>query len=216
MPCGPAACTVSTGWSFCWHYYSRQHRGTCQISGGHPGHHQRPGTWVLFMLTWSPLLSMPAIHALSLEIRPLLGVCHEHQVIRIEALPWYTSVELTRQSLQHQNEEQWAKDRTLMHTNSHTKLLTVPSIDPHTTPSLGVHALDDPQSPFLDPRLLKAHHRTFLWTMKMASVVPLPGTKRNCISSMFTISQMLKSSTRSMTSSSASWLDLWIWDHNTV
>ena len=35
---------ANAGWSFCWHHYSRQHRGTCQIHGGHHGHHQRPGT----------------------------------------------------------------------------------------------------------------------------------------------------------------------------
>ena len=39
---------------------------------------------------------------------------------------------------------------------------TVLTIDPHTTPYIGV--LDDPHSPFLDPRLLKALHRTFLGT----------------------------------------------------
>ena len=43
--CGTAAYTVTTGWSFCQQHYSRQHKGTCQISGGHPGHHQRPNTW---------------------------------------------------------------------------------------------------------------------------------------------------------------------------
>ena len=107
-------------------------------------------------------------------------------------------------------------------TNSHGKLLTVLTIDPHTTLGIEAYALDDTHTPFLE---LKAHHRTFLdtrskalsrstkakwiifsaviyfsssWrTTKMASVVLLPGTKPNCISSIFTISRMKKSSTRS-------------------
>ena len=53
--------------------------------------------------------------------------------------------------LQHQNGEQWAQDRTLMHTNSHAKLFIVLTIDPHMTLGIGVHALDDTHSPFLDP-----------------------------------------------------------------
>ena len=79
--------------------------------------------------------------------------------------------------------------------------------------------------PFQTPRLHKAHQKTFFgtrskdfsrstmanwrrllavamyfcsWqTMKMASVVSLPGTKANCISSIFTILWMEKSSTHS-------------------
>ena len=47
---------------------------------------------------------------------------------------------------QHQNEEQWVKDRALMHTNSHTKILTVLTID-HKTLGIGVHALDDTHAP---------------------------------------------------------------------
>ena len=42
--------------------------GTCHISGGHPGHHQRPGTWSSSCWKRSPLLSMPAFHALSLQV----------------------------------------------------------------------------------------------------------------------------------------------------
>ena len=153
LSCGPTACTVSTGWSFCRHHYSnsRQHRSTCQIAGGHPGHHQRPGTWP--SSCWHGALTFNArFPRLYLGHTLLLGVRDEHQVISLEELPWYAGVELTWQSLKHQNEEQWAKDRTLMHTDSHTKLLTVLTIDPHMTPGLGVHALDDLHSPFHDPR----------------------------------------------------------------
>ena len=46
---------------------------------------------VFFVLTWSPLLSMSAFHALS------LGVRGEHRAIRIKQLPRHTSVELNRQ-----------------------------------------------------------------------------------------------------------------------
>ena len=41
-----------------------------------------------------------------------------------------------------------------MHTHSHAKLFTVLTIDPHTTPSdmVGVDALDDMHSPFIDTK----------------------------------------------------------------
>ena len=39
-----------------------------------------------------------------------------HQVISVEKLPWHTSAELTRKRFQHQDEEQGARDRALMHT----------------------------------------------------------------------------------------------------
>ena len=54
-----------------------------------------------------------------------------------------------RQHLQHQDEEQWAKDRALMHTNSHAKLITVSTIDLHTAPGIVVHTLDDMHSLFV-------------------------------------------------------------------
>ena len=50
---------VSTEWSFCRHHYSRQQRGTCQISGGHPGHHQRLGTWS--SSCWHRVLCQPSV-----------------------------------------------------------------------------------------------------------------------------------------------------------
>ena len=188
--------------------------------GGHPGHHQRPGTWS--SLCWHGTFTFHAsLPCLELEDTPILrGVSNEHQVIRVEELPWYTSAELTRQHLQHHREEQWANDGTLMHTNYHAKLLTVLTIDSHTTPGLGVEYMlwmirpahssipwlvKAPDKTFLGTRLkafsrsTKAKYSGFLaamcfccrWrTMKMASVVPLPGTKPNCISSMFTISWM--------------------------
>ena len=70
---------------------------------------------------------MPAFHILS------LGVRDEHQVVSVKKLPRHTSVELPRKRLHHQNEEQWAKDISLMDTNSYGKMLTVLTIDLHTT-----------------------------------------------------------------------------------
>ena len=56
-----------------------------------------------------------------------------------------------QKQLQHQDEAQWAKNRDFMHTKSHAKLLTVLTIEPHMTPGVGVHALDDAHSPLFDP-----------------------------------------------------------------
>ena len=80
----------------------------------------------------------------------LLGVRDEHQVVIVKKLSVYTSAELKRKRLQYQNEGQWAKGRTLMHTNSHAKLLTVLTIDPHTYPGIGVHTPDGMLSPLLN------------------------------------------------------------------
>ena len=150
MSCGPTACTVSTGCSFCQHHYSIQDMGTYQISGGHPGNHQTRNL-EFFILTWSPLLSMPAFHAFSFEIHSYLVSAMRARTSALRS-SHSTAVLNSRDRASSMNEEQWAKDRTLMHTNSHTKLLTVLTIDPHTTTGLGVHALDDPHSPFPDPK----------------------------------------------------------------
>ena len=55
-----------------------------------------------------------------------------------------------RKGSQYQDEEQCVQDRTLMHTRLHAKLLEVLIIDPHMTLGIGVHALDDTHSPFID------------------------------------------------------------------
>ena len=96
-----------------------------------------------FLLKWSPLISIPAFHALSLE-------SDLHHVISIKNLPWHAITELMRKGSQHQDEEQCVQDRTLMHTRLHAKLLEVLTIDPHMTPGIGVHTLDDTHSPFID------------------------------------------------------------------
>ena len=77
-----------------------------------------------------------------------LCVRDEHQVISKEELPRYTSAEVKQECLQYQNEEQWVKDRTLMHTSSHAKLLPRLTIDLHRT--LGI-ALDVTHNLFLNP-----------------------------------------------------------------
>ena len=148
----------------------------------------------------------------------LLGVCDEHQVISIEKLPWPTRAELTRKLLQHPSEEQWPNDRAMMH----AKLLDVLTIDSHTTlhnTCPGWHAQPIPRpwgslrptiEPFLahDWRLFPSQRRqsTAIFSSDVLllqlgnnedGVVPLPGTKLNCISSIFTISWMCESSIRS-------------------
>ena len=77
----------------------------------------------------------------------LLGVCDEQQVVSEEKLPRYTNAELMWKRLQHQDDEQWAKGRVLMHINSHAKLTIVLNIDLHMTLGIGVHDLNDTHSP---------------------------------------------------------------------
>ena len=113
---------------------------------------------VFFMMTRSPSFHV-SLPRLELGDTLLLGDRDEHQVISVEKLPWYTSTELTRTRLQPQNDEQWAKNRTLMHTNSHAKLLTVLTIDPRTTLGIGVtypgwHAQPIPRPSLADDRRL--------------------------------------------------------------
>ena len=81
----------------------------------------------------------------------LLGVCDEKQVVSEEKLPWHTNAELMWKRFQHRDEEQWAKGRVLKHINSHAKLITVLTIDLHTTLGIGVHDLNDTHSPFRNP-----------------------------------------------------------------
>ena len=111
---------MSTWWSSCQHPCSRQHRDTCLISLESQGQHRKPWTWS--SLCWHGALyfpccqpSMPWVWTPGFGHTLLLGVRNEHQVIRIEQLPWHSSVELARQHFQHQDEEQWAKERALMH-----------------------------------------------------------------------------------------------------
>ena len=127
--------------------------------------------------------------------------------------------------LQHQDEEQWAKDRVLMHINSHAKLLIVLTIDPHMAVGSVVYILDDTHNPFVHTQAPQGPPQELSWHMmedflyvnegklepfvsngnvlllllanKMASVVPSSGTKANCISSVFPIWWMDESSTRS-------------------
>ena len=53
--------------------------------------------------------------------------------------------------LQHQDEEQWAKDKALMHAISNANFLTALKIDPHNTSGIGVQNLDVTYRPFLHP-----------------------------------------------------------------
>ena len=210
MSCGPTAYTVSTRWIFCQQHYSRQHRATCKISGGHHGHHQRPGAWS--SSCWHGALYFP---------------CQP-------SIPWaWVSAMGTRSSA-------WRSSHCTPVLNSHESasstrmknsvLRTEPWCKPTRTPNSSLYwpltrtrLRASEYMPWmariahsLTPRLLKVHRRTFLvtrsqaysrskkakqssflvamyfccsWrTLKMTSVVPLSGTKPNCISSIVTIS----------------------------
>ena len=162
--CGPIACTASTQWNCCRHPCSRQHRDTCLISVGHPGQHRRP--WTCFFPCWHGALYFPCQPSMPWAwYTLLLGVCTKHQVTSIEKLPWHISAELARQCFQHQDEEQWAKDRALMHTNFQAKLLTVLTIDPYTALGIVVHALDDMHSPFIHTQAPQGPPQDLSWHM---------------------------------------------------
>ena len=113
-------------------------RHTAQVRAGFLEDVKANRNLVFFMLTHSLWLSMPVFHTLSLEIQSSWGVHSEHRVIRIKKLPQHTSAERKRKHFQHQDEKQWAKDRALMHTNSHAKLLTALTTDSHRTSLLGI------------------------------------------------------------------------------
>ena len=161
--CGPTTCTASARPRCCRRHDSKQHRGTFRIPWGHhvSAGDQELGFLHVDMESFTFHASLPC---LELGDTLLLGVHDEHQVISLERLRWHTCAMLTRKRFQYQGKDQCARDRTPMHTNSHAKFLTVLSIDPHTTPGIGVHALDDTQSHSVTLRLLKTHFRTFLGT----------------------------------------------------
>ena len=146
MSYGPTACTVNTGRSFCRHHYSRQHRFLEDIL-------VITKDQELIHVDMEPLHSMPAFHALSLEIHSSLGCPWWAPGHQCQGAPMVCQ-ELMQQSLQHQNEEQWAKDSTLMHTKilHQTHHCTDGTIDPHLTLGLGVLALGDPHSPIFHPK----------------------------------------------------------------
>ena len=133
---------------------------------------------------------------------------NEHQFVSVKELPRQTCAELIQQHFQHQDEEQCAKDRALMHTHYHAKLLAVQTIDPPKIPGIGVYMPIDRQQvssiPTTGPS--NAHNRrlsqgrqgqsrtvclrwcTYPAAMnKMTSVVPLSGTNSYGIWSMFFI-----------------------------
>ena len=109
-------------------------------------------------------------------------------------------VELACQGFRHNDEEQRAEYRALVNTNVHLKLFTVPLTNTNTAPRISIHPLDQLHNPLhtkfsqrpLDdlPRHLikhllqvyKGHVESLVGsclTTKIASVVPLPGTKPN-------------------------------------
>ena len=95
----------------------------------------------------------------------LLGVCDEQQVISVEKLQRHTSAELTQKHLQHKDEEQWAKDRALMHTDSNPKLPIVLTIDSCTPPWIRLHILYDMHRPFLNTEVPESPPMNLSWRM---------------------------------------------------
>ena len=142
--CGPTTCVVSTRWMYCQHLYDTRHRGSCRILWGHQCQHQdqEPG---IFHVDTQPFTFHTSIPRLELGDILLLGVFDEHEVISIEMLPPHTGREVTWKHLQHQDEEQCAKDRSLMHTNFQVKLFTVQTIGTHMTLAVGVPVMDNTQ-----------------------------------------------------------------------
>ena len=95
----------------------------------------------LLHVDMEPLTFHASLPRLGLGDIPPLGVCDEHQVINVGDL------------------------RRITWKGLH---LTVLTIDLYRTPAIGIHALDDTHSAFLAPRLIEAHHRTFLGTRSKA------------------------------------------------
>ena len=149
-----------------------------------------------FMLILSPWFFMPAFHALSLETI-FQGIHDEHQVISLEELLCQTSTELlqkpccspTPHCVDHwpehiHNSRHWC-------TSSEWRTQPIPWHRGSSRPTAG-------PSSYAIKGFLKVGKGKVEWfvgnlhllqlaKMKMASVVPLPGTKPNCISSMFLV-----------------------------
>ena len=104
----------------------------------------------LLHVDMEPFTSHASLPCIELVNTHLLDVHNEYQVISVEKLQWHTSADLKRNRLQQLAKEQWAKVRTLMHTNSYAKLVTVLISDPLTTMDIGISASDDTHNPFLD------------------------------------------------------------------
>ena len=109
---------------------------------------------VVFILTWSHVLFMPAFHVLS-----LWGGHDEPQVISVKDLPWHTSAELVRKRMKSSGR----------YTHSHAKLPSVLSIACTRLRTLGYMLLIKRTAHPSTPRLLKAHHRAFLGTRSKAN-----------------------------------------------
>ena len=103
----------------------------------------------------------------------------------IEKLPWHTCVELTWKHFQRQDEEQWAKYRVLMHTNSHAKLAVL-TIDTDTIPCIGVRILDEMDGLFLNTGAPQTRRHEMLQHFKIHKcnyfIYVISATSQYCIS----------------------------------
>ena len=140
---------------------------------------------------------------------------YDNKVISIGVLPWDSTAELTWQGFKHNDEKQRAEYRALVNTNLHFNLFTIPLTSTDTAPGIGIHPLDTVAlsthphqassvptkwpsgalGQMLSQGLRKPCKVSFLaaryfscscLTTKIASVVPLPGTKPNWESSIDT------------------------------
>ena len=143
----PSMGTVSTGWSCCQHHNSRQYRGTCQI----------------FRTLWpsSETRNLVFLNYFPRQPSSPTLLCNEQHVISVNM---HTNMYVNMHVNMHTN-----MSSALMHTNSNAKVFTVLTIDPHITPGIGGMPWMTHTAYSSTPRLLKAHHRTFLGTRSKAS-----------------------------------------------
>ena len=113
-------------------------------------------SFVFFMLTLSPLRSIPSFHNFNLAMHS-----SSESAITATLSARHTSTELVRQSFQHKYEKQGAENRSLMHTNSNPKLLAVLTVDTYTAFDIRIHALDETYSPLLNSQTSQGPPKNF-------------------------------------------------------
>ena len=154
-----------------------------------------------------------------LECAFLMGVHCDHQVISIKKLLWHTGAELTRQRFQQKDGEQWDKVRALTQIPTPNSSLYWPLTRtrlwalwymPWITRIQFIH-IQAPQDPSqglswytiegflrvdegkIEPFISGDDVLLLSWQpVNMASMLPLPRAKANCITSMFIIWRMEK------------------------
>ena len=101
----------------------------------------------------------------------------DNKVICLEVLPEDPRAELAWQGFKHNDEEQGAEYRTLVNTDLHFKLLTLPLPNMDTAPHIGIHPLHQSQNPLL---LTKFSQCPPEWLSKVLDQMPSPGLWKPC------------------------------------